>query len=34
VDWRSPAMLEQLERLDGVSRPAERLDAVYAELAR
>jgi hypothetical protein len=31
VDWRSPAMLE---RLDGVNRPAERLDAVYAELAR
>jgi hypothetical protein len=33
VDWRSPAIAEQLERLDGLGAPAERLDAVYAELA-
>ena len=34
VDWRSPAIVEQLERLDGLGAPADRLDAVYAELAR
>jgi len=33
VDWWSPAIVEQLERLDGLGAPAERLDAVYAELA-
>lgn len=33
VDWRSPAIVDQLERLDGLGAPAERLDAVYAELA-
>ena len=33
VDWRSPAIVEQLERLDGLGAPAVRLDAVYAELA-
>jgi len=33
VDWRSQAIVEQLERLDGLGAPAERLDAVYAELA-
>jgi hypothetical protein len=32
-DWRSPAIARQLERLDGLGTPAERLDAVYAELA-
>jgi hypothetical protein len=34
MDWRSPAIVEQLERLDGLGAPAERLDAVYAELAQ
>jgi hypothetical protein len=34
VDRRWSAVLERLERLDGVRRPAERLEAVYAELAR
>ena len=33
MDWRSPAIVEQLERLDGLGAPAARLDAVYAELA-
>jgi hypothetical protein len=33
MDWRSPAIVEQLERLEGLGRPAERLDAVYTELA-
>jgi len=33
MDWRSPAIVEQLERLDGLGAPAERLDGVYAELA-
>ena len=33
VAWRSPVLAEQLERLDGLGTPAERLDAVYAELA-
>ncbi len=31
-DWRSPAIVAQLERLDGLGAPAERLDALYAEL--
>jgi hypothetical protein len=34
MDWRSPAIVEQLERLDGLGAPAERLDGVYAELAQ
>jgi len=33
-DWRSQAIVDQLERLDGLGAPAERLDAVYAELAQ
>ena len=33
MDWRSPAIVAQLERLDGLGTPAERLDAVYTELA-
>lgn len=33
MDWRSPAIVDQLERLDGLGPPADRLDAVYAELA-
>jgi hypothetical protein len=33
MDWRSPAIVEQLERLDGLGTPAERLDAVYTQLA-
>jgi len=32
MDWRSPAIVAQLERLDGLGEPAERLDALYAEL--
>jgi hypothetical protein len=32
VDWRSDAIVEQLERLDGLGAPAVRLDAVYDEL--
>ena len=34
MDWRSAAIVEQIERLDGLGAPADRLDAVYAELAR
>jgi hypothetical protein len=34
VDWRSEAIVEQLERLDGLGAPALRLDAVYEELTR
>jgi hypothetical protein len=34
MDWRSDAIADQLERLDGLGEPAERLDALYAELAR
>jgi hypothetical protein len=33
MDWRSHAIVAQLERLDGLGEPAERLDALYAELA-
>ena len=33
VDWRSDAIVDQLERLDGLGAPALRLDAVYDELA-
>jgi hypothetical protein len=32
MDWRSDAIVEQLERLDGLGAPAIRLDAVYDEL--
>ena len=34
TDWRSERIVEQIERIDGLGAPAERLDAVYAELAR
>jgi hypothetical protein len=34
ADWRSDAIVDQLERLDGLGAPAEKLDALYAELAR
>ena len=30
--WSSPAIVAQLERLDGLGAPAERLDALYCEL--
>jgi hypothetical protein len=33
ADWRSPRIVAQLERLDGLGVQAERLDALYAELA-
>jgi hypothetical protein len=33
-DWRSDAIVDQLERLDGLGSPAEKLDALYAELAQ
>ena len=33
MDWRSHAIVAQLERLGGLGEPAERLDALYAELA-
>jgi hypothetical protein len=33
AEWRSPAIAEQLDRIDGLGPPAERLDALYAELA-
>ena len=32
VEWRSEAIVDQLERLDGLGAPALRLDAVYDEL--
>jgi hypothetical protein len=32
VDWRSPRIVEQLERLDGLGPPAERLESIRAEL--
>lgn len=32
VDWRSERMVEQLERIDGLGRPAEWLDAARLEL--
>ena len=31
--WRSERIVDQLERLDGLGAPAERLDALYTELA-
>jgi hypothetical protein len=33
VDWRSDRVVDQLERITGLGAPAERLEAVYAELA-
>jgi hypothetical protein len=33
ADWRSPAIVDQLERIDGLGSSAERLDALYTELA-
>ena len=33
MEWRGDAISEQLERLDGLGAPAERLDALYTELA-
>jgi hypothetical protein len=32
VDWRSERMVEQLERIDGLGRPAKWLDATRLEL--
>ena len=32
MDWRSPRIVEQLERIDGLGSPALRLEAVRAEL--
>src|SRR4051794_3110824 len=34
MDWRSAAIVEQLERLDGLRAPAAPLDAIYSPLAR
>jgi hypothetical protein len=34
LEWRSERIADQLERLDGLGAPAERLDALYAELTR
>ena len=33
VDWRSERLVEELERIDGLGAPAERLDRIYAGLA-
>jgi hypothetical protein len=33
MEWRSQAIGAQLDRLDGLGSPADRLDALYAELA-
>jgi hypothetical protein len=33
AEWRSERIVDQLERLDGLGAPAERLDALYTELA-
>jgi hypothetical protein len=32
LEWRSERIVDQLERLDGLGVPAERLDALYTEL--
>ena len=32
VDWRSERIVDQLERLDGLGAPAERLEGIYATL--
>jgi hypothetical protein len=34
VDWRSERIVDELERIDGLGAPAERLDGIYARLAR
>ena len=33
VDWRSERIVDELERIDGLGAPAERLDGIYARLA-
>jgi hypothetical protein len=33
-EWRGSCITDQLERLDGLGEPAERLDELYLELAR
>lgn len=33
VDWRSERIVEELERIDGLGAPAERLEGIYATLA-
>jgi hypothetical protein len=33
VDWRSERLVEELERIDGLGPPAERLEGIYATLA-
>ena len=33
VDWRSERLVEELERIEGLGAPAERLDGIYARLA-
>jgi hypothetical protein len=33
AEWRSEAIVDQLERLDGLGPPADKLDALYSELA-
>ena len=32
VDWRSERIVDELERIDGLGAPAERLDGIYARL--
>ena len=32
MDWRSPAIVEQLERITGFGAPGERLEALWREL--
>jgi hypothetical protein len=34
VDWRSPRIVEELERIHGLGAPAERLERIRAELVR
>jgi hypothetical protein len=34
VDWRSDRIVRELERITGLGAPAQRLDAIYARLAR
>src|ERR687898_1221176 len=33
VDWRSERIVAELERIEGLGAPAERLDGIYAKLA-
>lgn len=33
VDWRSERLVEELERINGLGAPAERLEGIYATLA-